>query len=112
MKEAQEAEAQPAPLLAVVDKKKFVKIGFPGYKVSACLLAFLEAFLMAQSDSLCGSLTSNVGTAPSLEMKGWRSWSLFLVLFLFLYLCLFLQLMIVRVLLVDATTLDTSSKGN
>jgi len=34
LKEAQEAEAQPAPLQKVVDKKKFVKIGFPGYKVT------------------------------------------------------------------------------
>lgn len=33
-KEAKEAEALPAPLVAHVDKKKFVKIGNPGYKVT------------------------------------------------------------------------------
>jgi hypothetical protein len=33
-KEAKEAEALPAPLAAQVDKKKFVKIGNPGYKVT------------------------------------------------------------------------------
>jgi len=35
LKEAQEASANPAPLQKVqVDKKKFVKIGRPGYKVT------------------------------------------------------------------------------
>lgn len=34
MKEAAEAQAAPAPLKVVVDKKKFVKIGRPGYKVT------------------------------------------------------------------------------